>query len=148
VTLQEAWKAPSLKLEGVAQRVLSDRGSWHEIRVSQGALVLDNDEESPPRGWPVALKLLPGVRYRAIAEETDLPKDRKAWPKDNHQDSRRFVFHNLARRPLQLTEDASSAAAWIGVWTDGLAFRELVGEEGNGALKEGRVYRVTVIRLD
>lgn len=140
---------PSVEAVAEMIKVISKTGGWHEVRAGRFPIAIGNDDEPPlMKPWPVALQLVPGARYRAFAEVTQLPPYRQEWPKDVHKDDRTFVFHNLAQPCDPIAFRRGRENPWIGVWTDGLIFKALVDGSGQCALKEGVVYRVTVERLD
>jgi hypothetical protein len=159
VPLPACAEQPSLSLEAEAADVTPKslmqkrpRQLTQYVRVGQMELNLTHEYEP---GWPIAMKLQPGVRYRAKAFECDsaakrydeLPLDAREL--DEQGQVKTLTFYNFARDLKGKRDDADRRRLCHGhlaLWTDGVMLSTSNTNEAS-KLKEGRVYKVVVQRL-
>lgn len=101
------------------------------------------------RGWPYAMRLVPGQRYRVeYAEAVGATAEHSTLPSDEIT-ANSLTFISIARvlKGKDPFDARRSLKGLVGVWTDGVMLTAPEGTETN-QLEVGKVYRVVVTVLE
>lgn len=148
-----------LELEGIAidvtpKSLMKSRPYRHTNYVRVGEIGLNLSHEHEP-GWPIAMKLQTGARYRvqvfaclkAVKSVKELPID--TVTRDSEGEVTSLTFYSIGRNRSNVKDFADrrrSCKGHVGVWTDGVMVTT-----GNTAhktpLRPEAAYKVVVERL-